>query len=248
MRQIQIKCCERVIKPSGRKGPRMSSRRRFLWPEEIKRKAFGFFLMGRTAAFMFDDMRVQVRDGEGNLRGLTQSTIEGWIGGWYRNYAAQPEPIFPRWHSGVEITPEALRAWNGAWHESARIGGSHLQPPYNILTMERNARSRREIPRSPQEARSRSPQNGGAGLTRRDEEACEALGLASDRKPTQDEVRAQLRRLFLQFHPDKPGGALSSEEKSAIFKAKYPSWAAAAKQLYPGTQFGFVSRHRLYFR
>lgn len=212
----------------------MSSRRRFLWPDEIKQKAFGFFLMGKTAAYMFNDMRVSVRDD------LTRSIVESWIGGWYRDYAKQPTPIFPGWHSSIEVTPEALRAWNYAWHESTKLGGSHLQPPYNILTMEPNPRSRREVPRTPQGergVRSRSPPSN--GLSRRDAEACEVLGLPTDNRPTHEEVKAQLRRLFLQFHPDKPGGTLSSEEKGAIFKAKYPSWAGAAKQLYPGTQFEF---------
>jgi hypothetical protein len=73
------------------------------------------------------------------------------------------------------------------------------------------------------------------------------LGLPTDRKPTHEEVKAQLRSLVLQFHPDKPGGTLSAEEKRVIFQENYPSWTRAAMQLYPGTQFGFVSRSRMYF-
>jgi hypothetical protein len=221
----------------------MPSRPRFRWPEDVKQKAFGFFLMGKTAAYMFDEMRVSVRDAEGNSHDLTRNIIESWIGGW-RNYATQPTPIFPGWRSSVEITREDLYAWNRAWHESTTLGGSHLQPPYNILTMEPNPRSRRAVARTPQAERRSPPSN---ALSRRDSEACAVLGLPTDRKPTHEEVKAQLKRLFLQFHPDKPGGTLSAEEKRAIFQANYPSWTRAAMQLYPRTHFGLVSRSRMYF-
>jgi hypothetical protein len=191
----------------------MPSRPRFRWPEDVKQKAFAFFLMGKTAAHMFDEMRVSVRDAEGNSHDLTRNIIESWIGVWHRSYATQPTPIFPGWRSSVEITPADLRAWNYAWHESTTLGGSHLQPPYNILTMEPNPRSRRAVPRTPQEERGARPSN---ALSHRDAEACEVLGLPTDRKPTHEEVKAQLKGLYLQFHPDKPGGTLSAEEKRAI--------------------------------
>ena len=223
----------------------MSGRRAFRWPEDVQQKAFGFFLMGKTPAYMFNDMRVSVRDAEGKSHDLTRNSIEGWIRGWHKDYTTQPTPILPGWRSSDEITPEALRAWNRAWHESIALGGSFMQPPYNILTMEPNPRARKPQAQDRPRGRSRSPPS--SALARRDAEACEVLGLPTDRKPTHEEVKAQLKRLVLQFHPDKPGGTLSAEEKRAIFQANYPSWTRAAMQLYPKTHFGLVSRSRMYF-
>ena len=39
------------------------------------------FLMRKTPAYMFNDMRVSVRDAEGKSHALTRSSIEGWIRG-----------------------------------------------------------------------------------------------------------------------------------------------------------------------
>jgi hypothetical protein len=49
--------------------------------------------MGKTPAYMFDDMRVSVRDAEGNSHDLTRNSIEAWIRGWYRNYETQPPRV-----------------------------------------------------------------------------------------------------------------------------------------------------------
>ena len=207
------------------------ARRAFRWPDAVKQKAFGLFLMGKTAAYMFDEMRVSVKDDEGKDRRLGQSAIEAWIGGWYRSQRSQPAPVFPSAHAHVRVPSDALAAWNEAWHEATRAGSSHLQPPYNIITMDVNPRSNSRP---------------ATGLSSADAHACTILWLATDRKPTYEEVRAALKKLVLKFHPDKPDAEHTPEEKRRIFQANYPLWTSAANQLYPGiakSAFGLASRY-----
>lgn len=188
--------------------------------------------MGQTAAYMFDAVRAVVQDGDRNDRRLTQSTVEGWIGGWYRHPQSQPkQPIFPGAHR--RPTDDALAAWNAAWEAATQAGGSHLQPPYNIITGGRNpAESTRVRTTRRRRRRPHGPRCGGVQCA------------ATTDGPYED-VKAALRKLVLRFHPDREDASLTTEEKKRIFQAQYPAWTTAANRLYPGIAkpgFGFVAR------
>ena len=225
--------------------------RAFRWPAATKQRAFGFFLTGRTAAHMIDAMRVVVKDDDGNEHRLTRSTVEGWIGGWYRSRRSQPVPIFPGAHAHTTTavaTAAALAAWNDAWHAATQAGASHLQPPYNVLTMDANPRSSGSTWYA--RAGGDPTRDGGGlggglgGLTGLDAEACSVLRLPTDRRPTYDEAKAALKKLVLKFHPDRENATLTQEERTRIFQTQYPAWTSAANRLFPGiakTQFGFYS-------
>lgn len=207
---------------------------RFRWPDEVKREAFGFFLQGKTAALMFNEISQRAREITKDERiHLPRNTVEKWIANWHNT--STPVPIFSNINDQV-VTDKQLAEWERAWH----AGANHLQPPYNIITGQANPNYKRREPQGATYASTSSPD----GLRDREEvrkEAASVLGLANFTNPTQPEVASARRKGLFDYHPDKLRHKTPIEEQHLV-NDKYNDMnkrlTDAANVFYPGLFFG----------